>query len=222
MFLSKNGLLTLSFPLLSLLQQNKNLPKQFPAQNIWQTWAVWPLWEAVIQPHHTHIVAIAFCNHFIIKLWEASHMPACQNSLRRLNGAHFICNWMQIKISLMRGLKSWKGGLHALSLRIWIIPENMLFLFTVFFCLCHPSEVNKSVSSPFLESERGRLNICRWRAFESFTICRSDLLSPKSERQGWQQLHGAWSRDSQPEAVWLTGHADTSLFSNAACHILSG
>jgi len=43
----KNGLLTLSFPLLSLLQQNKSLPKQFAAWNIWQRWAVGPLWEAM-------------------------------------------------------------------------------------------------------------------------------------------------------------------------------
>lgn len=45
-------------------------------------------------------------------------MSVCERSLRKLNGAHFICNWMEIKIPLMRGLKSWKGRLHAVNLRI--------------------------------------------------------------------------------------------------------
>lgn len=80
--------------------------------------------------------------------------------------------------------------------------------------LCHPSKVNKSVSPPFLESKRERFNNCWWRAFESFTICGLELFSPKSERQGCQQLQRAWSRESQPETLCLARQA--------ACHILSG
>lgn len=87
-----------------------------------------------------HTVAIAFCNQFVTKLWGASCISACQSSLRKLNGAHSNCNWMQIKISLMRGLKSWKGRLHALSLRIWKMSENMLFLFRVRFCPLPPQQ----------------------------------------------------------------------------------
>lgn len=64
--------------------------------------------------------------------------------------------------------------------------------------LCHPSKVNKSVSPPFLESKRERFNNCWWRAFESFTICGLELFSPKSERQGCQQLHRAWRARLRP------------------------
>lgn len=153
----------------------------------------------MIQPHTQS--CSSFLQPVIIKLWEASHMSVCENSLRKLNGAHFIHNWMQIKIPLMRELKSWKGRLHAVNLRICCSFLQFVSI------LCHPSKVNTSVSSPFLESKRERFNNCWWRAFESFTICGLELFSPKSEMQGCQQLHRAWNRDNQPETWCLTRQA---------------
>ena len=82
--------------------------------------------------------------------------------------------------------------------------------------------MNKLVSSSFLESKMERFNTCWWRPFESFTMWPLELLSPKPERQGWQRLHRAWSRESQREAMCLTGPTETSLLSKAASHILSG
>lgn len=96
--------------------------------------------------NHTHTVAAAFCNQF--NLWGASHMSVCQSSLRKLNGAHFICNWMQIKISLLRGLKSWKGRLHAVNLRIWIMLEYAVPFYSLFLSSATPAKwINQSLPS---------------------------------------------------------------------------
>lgn len=73
-------------------------------------------------------------------------MSVCEHSLRKLNGAHFICNWMEIKIPLMRGLKSWKGRLHAVNLRIWIMLEYAVPFYSLFLSFATPAKwINHSL-----------------------------------------------------------------------------
>lgn len=138
----KNRLLALSFPLFSLSNKTKislrslqhgTCDKDEQSELSEKQWY-----------NHTHTVAAAFCNQF--NLWGASHMSVCQSSLRKLNGAHFICNWMQIKISLMRGLKSWKGRLHAVNLRIWIMLEYAVPFYSLFLSSATPAKwINQSL-----------------------------------------------------------------------------
>lgn len=135
------------------LQQNKNLPEKFAAWNTWQRWAVWALWKAMIQPHTQS--CSSFLQPVIIKLWGASHMAVCENSLRKLNGAHFIHNWMQIKMPLMRGLKCWQGRLHAVNLRIWIILEYAVPFYSLFLSFATPAKwINQSLPPSWKVKEK--------------------------------------------------------------------